>query len=525
MLTSHSGTTLDPFRPTSPASDLRRTGSTCYGALLPFLFAKQPFSITTSSTKCNSCLEHFSCKLFFLIVVFICSPSVRCFAQNAARVAPKADIPADNEIIQRAATLDSQGEWKYLKGAAEVRTSEMTITADEIDYNQDTAWAYARGHVHLVHYGTGDVLNADHAEYNIKTEEGKFFVVNGTSPAKIVTSIGLLTTTNPFYYQGEFADRIKGRLILHNGFITDCKVPKPWWTFKGPVFDIVPGQRAIARRSVFTLKHIPVFYVPYFYRKLGKNTRQSGLLSPNAGHSTILGYVFGAGYYWAINRSFDMDYLFNYYTQRGTGHNFDFRGKPNAVSSFTFSFFGVQDKGIQPGQPNYVTPVAGQPNPNKQGGVQFVAAGKTEIFGFKGLLSVNYLSSFPFAAAFTNNFNPQQYSSGFLQRHFDDDIYAVNIVFSRSAVYEGFGAQQKPVVTQKLPTVETSGRLQQILEGKLPLWFSFDAASGLISRTEPGTASTPTLTTGIFESTYRSEADDFFGLQLRWLLALSERFF
>ena len=191
---------------------------------------------------------------------------------------------------------------------------------------------------------------------------------------------------------------------------------------------------------------------------------------------------------------------------RGTGHNFDFRGKPNAKSTFTFSFFGVQDKGIQKGGSNYTpecstTVTSGcwappAPDPNKQGGLQIQAAGKTEIFGFKGLLDVNYLSSFTFAAAFANNFNPQQNSVGFLQRHYDNDIYALNIVFSRSSVYEGFGPQQKPVVIQKLPSVEASGRLKQILEGKLPLWFSFDASSGLLSRSEPGTSSTASIATG-----------------------------
>ena len=370
--------------------------------------------------------------------------------------------------------------------------------------------AYARGHVHLVHYATGDILNADHAEYNLRTEEGKFFVVDGTSPTRLLTSPGLLTTTNPFYYQGQWADRLKGRIILHKGFVTDCKIPKPWWTFKGPVFDIVPGQRAIARRSIFRVKHIPVLYLPYFRRTLGKNARQSGFLTPNAGHSTTEGYVYGAGYYWAINRSYDLDYLFDYYTQRGTGHYIDFRGKPNDVSTFAFNFFGVQDRGLTPGEPGYSQPQGctgtTRQCPEKQGGVQFHAAGRTEIFGFHGLIDINYLSSYPFAAAFTNNFGPQHISVGFLQRHFDNDIYALNIVFSRNEVYESFLANAKPAVVQKLPTVEISGRLQQILQGKLPLWFSFNASSGLLSRSEPAipggglsttTVALPSLSTGL----------------------------
>ena len=356
-----------------------------------------------------------------------------------------------------------------------MRTSEMTITADEIDFNEDTAWAYARGHVHLEHYATGDILNADHAEYNLKTEEGKFYVVSGTAPAKIMTGPGLLTTSNPFYYQGQWADRIKTRLILHKGFITDCKVPKPWWTFEAPVFDIVPGQRAIARHSIFRLRHIPILYLPYFYRALGKNTRQSGFLTPNFAHSTTRGWIYGGGYYWAINRSYDMDYIFEYFSLRGPSHTFDFHAKPNSVSQLTFNFYTVQDKGVPVGQPGAGT---------KEGGTEFNISGRTQILGFTGLIDYNYLSSFIFAAAFTNNFYPQQNSIGFLRRHFDNDIYALDFVFSRNQVYESFALNSQPILLQKLPSVEASSRLQQVLEGRLPLWFSFNASSGLLSRND-----------------------------------------
>ncbi len=465
---------------------MRHTGLTCYGSRLRLSFAKQPISTTTSSIKCDSCLEHFSPKLFFLLVSLALSLSLPSFSQNAVRSYPKNDLPPQNEIIERSVTEDSQGEWKYLKGAAQVRTSEMTISADEIDYNSDTAWAYARGHVHLEHYATGDILNADHAEYNLKTEEGKFYVVNGTTPAKIMTGPGLLTTSNPFYYEGQWADRIKTRLILHKGFITDCRVPKPWWAFEAPVFDIIPGQRAIARHSVFRFRHIPILYLPYFYRALGKNTRQSGFLTPNFGHSTTRGWIYGGGYYWAINRSYDMDYIFEYFSLRGPAHTFDFHAKPNAVSQLAFNLYTVQDQGVPSGQSGAGT---------KQGGTEFNVSGRTQIWGFTGLIDYNYLSSFIFAAAFTNNFYPQQNSIGFLRRHFDNDVYSLDFVFSRNQVYESFSTNSKPIVLQKFPSVEASSRLQQILQGNLPLWFSFNASSGLLSRNDS------VINTGVMQRT------------------------
>ena len=475
MLTSHSPTSVCRARSSARLHASQLMALKCCGARWHLSFSNYPFSITTSSIKCDSCLEHFSRNLFFSFVAILFSLSLPCFSQNAVHILPKTDSPPQTEIWEGGVTQDSQGEWKYLKGAAEVRTSEMTITADEIDFNEDTAWAYARGHVHLVHYATGDILNADHAEYNLKTEEGKFYQVFGTSPGKIVTSPGVLTTTNPFYYQGQWADRIKTRLILHKGFITDCKVPKPWWTFDAPIFDILPGQRAIARHSIFRFRHIPVLYLPYFRRTLGKNTRQSGFLTPTIGHGTTQGFIYGLGYYWAINRSYDMDYVFQYFSARGPGQTFDFRGKPNAATTFSATFYTVQDRGVPANLPG-----AGL----KEGGEEVQISGRTTIFGFTGKLDFNYFSSFPFAAAFTNNFNPQQNSIGFLQRHFDNNIYALNIVLSRNQVYENFSLTSQPIILQKLPSVEVSSRLQQILQGKLPIWFSFDGSSGLLNRND-----------------------------------------
>jgi LPS-assembly protein len=376
---------------------------------------------------------------------------------------------------------------KYLRGAAKVQTSEMSITADEIDFNSDTSWAYARGHVRLEHYATGDILNADHAEYNIRTEEGKFYAINGTSPSKILTSPGVLTTTNPFYFQAAWADRIKNRYVLHHGYITDCKMPKPWWKFQSPQFDVVPGQRAIARHALLWVHHVPVLYLPYFYRPLGRNPRQSGFLTPNIGNSSIRGYMIGGGYYWAINRSYDVDYVLQYFTLRGPAHTLDFRGKPNDVTDFNFNFYAVQDKGI----PNSGPPLV------KEGGEEFDLTAKTQIWGFTGKLDYNYLSSYLFRQAFANSYNSalssEVSSIGYLQRHFNDDTYSLNFVFQRDQLFETATAlTQAPndVIIQKLPTAEFSGREQQI-SSTFPVWFSFSSSAGMLRREESDYLSTP----------------------------------
>ncbi len=394
----------------------------------------------------------------------------------------QADIPPKDEIWYGAVSQDSNNEWRYLKHSAKVQTSEMSIAADEIDFNSDTHWTYARGHVRLEHYQTGDIINAEKGEFNLETDEGKFYGVHGTSPPKLMTNPFTLTTTNPFYFQALWVDRIKNRYILHHGFVTDCKMPKPWWVFEAPTFDIVPGDRALARSAVFRLKNVPILYLPYFRRPLGRNPRQSGFLTPNFGHTTLFGYIYGLGYYWAFSRSYDMTGVVQYFTQRGPAFVYDFRGKPNDVTDFNFNLYSVDDRGIShPTGP-----------PTKQGGTQFELTARTEILGFTGRLDYHYVSSYLFRQAFSYTFasaiQSEVYSLGFLQRHFKDDRYSLSIVAERDQLFEAitpYGARPNQVVVQKLPSLEFAGRDQNLTHGPVPVWFSFSTSAGLLTRDEP----------------------------------------
>jgi len=173
----------------------------------------------------------------------------------------------------------------------------------------------------LQHFDGGDELWCDKADYNVVQLKGKFYNVRGTSPVKMVVRRGILPTQNPFHFEGEWAERVGERYYLHNGWITNCLAAKPWWTMKGPLFDIIPGDRALAYRSVFWVRKLPLFYTPYFYHSLKRLPRRSGLLTPNIVNSSQFGKVVGFGYFWAINRSYDALYRGQYFSQRGIAHH------------------------------------------------------------------------------------------------------------------------------------------------------------------------------------------------------------
>ena len=254
---------------------------------------------------------------------------------------------AKDEVLVEAVTQEARGHMNYLRGAAKLETVEMRVRADEIDYDDQIGYVEARGNVHFEHFEAGEELWAEKAEYYVGDETGKFYVVRGTSPVKLQTRPRILTSTSPFSFQAKWAERIANRYILHDGMITNCKLPRPWWTLKGPTFDLIPGDRALAYRTVFRLRFIPLLYAPVFYKSLESSPRKSGFLTPNIGNSSRRGQMFGVGYYWAINRSYDATYRTQYFTQRGFAHHLDFRGKPREGFDFNAMFYGVQDRGLK----------------------------------------------------------------------------------------------------------------------------------------------------------------------------------
>ena len=167
----------------------------------------------------------------------------------------------------------------------------MLFRADEIDFDQDSGDVRASGHVFFHNFAKNMKMWAGHLTYNTDEETGKFYDVIGETRPHIVAKPGMLTTNNPFHFEGEWAERIGAKYVLHNGFITNCKMPQPWWRLRGKTFDIVPGERAIAHNSTFLVRNMPLFYAPFFYHSLEKEPRKSGFLIPLIGHSSRRGWM------------------------------------------------------------------------------------------------------------------------------------------------------------------------------------------------------------------------------------------
>ena len=416
-------------------------------------------------------------------------------AQTQTRIPPPA-IPRGHYTFW-AITQSHEGHIYRLQGKAEIRGADLLARADQMEYNEDTGDVQASGNVYYHNFQSNEEIWCNRLEYNLDDEKGKFYDVRGEYHPRVVPRPGVLTGASPLHFEGRMAERLgDDHYVLFNGWLTNCKVPRPWWRLRGPKFDIVLEDRALAYDSWFQVRKVPIFFTPFFYHSLKKEPRKSGFLLPNIVPHSKRGPMFGVGYYWAINRSYDATYRFQDYTSHAFGHHLDFRGEPRARSDFDVILYAVQDRSSvsDPSAPTY-------------SGVSLYAVGKSDLGdGWTAHGQANYISSFRFRQNWTESYNEliggEIQSVGFINKNWSTMTF--NAVFSRLqnfqtaeiSVTDPLTGQTNlttnAVTLRKLPEVQMSSRDHTIWKD-LPVWFSFESTAGLLYRSEPIFDSSNTL--------------------------------
>ncbi len=412
------------------------------------------------------------------------------FLASAAVAQPQrpleAEVPSPGEVIVGADRQEVEGRMYRLRGDAWIQTPTLRLSALEVDYNEETGDAEARGEIHFQDFEHGTELWAERAAYNVRQQAGRFYGVRGSAQAKIDRRPGILSTTNPFHFEGRWAEKTGRKYILHEGLITNCNPESPWWTLRASRFDIIPQDRALAYQSVFRLRFVPLFYSPVFYKAMKEQPRKSGFLTPNIGNSSRRGKMLGLGYYWAINRSYDATYRAQWFTQRGLAHNLNLRGKPTSSSDFNVDLYGVDDQGEK---------LSGGYR-RKDGGLVLSFEGQADLgAGFFARAETRYLTSMRFRRAFTESFNEaidsEVHSTGYVGKHWSS--FGLTAAAARLENIQVIGeynpftqevTPDKKIVVRKLPEVDFVSRDRQIWD-HIPLWVSLESTAGLLSRTQP----------------------------------------
>src|SRR5690242_6927253 len=395
-------------------------------------------------------------------------------AQSARK--PRIPISEEHPVIIDAQECEQAGKVYTLRGDAEIQFADYDFRGDLVTYDSATGDVTAKGHVSL-DGGRRDIhVSGSEGSYNLHSQMGKFYDVHGSTGARFKGRSVTLTSSSPLSFAGKMVEQTgPDEYVLHHGSVTSCELPRPKWTFNAARIILRVGNYAHVYNTTFRLKGVPVFYLPYASPPVERLGRASGFLIPNFGTSNTKGTVVGDSFYWAINRSMDATLGGEYLSKRGWGLQENYRYRPSESSFLNLSYFGVLDRGIT----TNTVDQAGNPitKAEKQGGEDVKLNAETTFAnGVRGVASIDYLSSFIFRLAFTENFSQavdsEVRSAAFLSKNTKG--FSFNGFVAR---YQNFQSQNNDdaIVILHAPGFELSSVDRKVFGS--PVYWSYDVAA------------------------------------------------
>src|SRR5271165_2958935 len=388
---------------------------------------------------------------------------------------PAINVPLGrNEVLIRADEQEKIQDIYKVRGHVEIRFRTNILHCDEATYDSTTGQVTATGHVVFDGGTHNEHLVATRATYDVSRDSGTFYDVTGSTGVRFKNKMMFLTSSTPFFFTGKVVDKLgPDSYRVHQGYITSCQLPKPKWEFNSQTATIEMGEEAKMYHATLRIHGIPVFYFPFVEHPTDNLGRKSGFLIPVIGDSNTRGFIFGDGFYWAINRNSDAVIGATLYSKRGWAQHGVYR-VVGYKYVFHADYFGVVDEKGYP------------PTGQNQGGEELKANGFLQLpRDFNSALSVDFLSSYIFRLAFAESFaeaiNSEVRSNGFVYR--DRNGYSLGYLVARYQDYQS-EAPGDVIDIAHLSSLEFSSLQRPFNSSRL--MYSYDFAAEALSRHELG---------------------------------------
>jgi LPS-assembly protein len=341
------------------------------------------------------------------------------------------------------------GDRWIAEGNVVITFQDSVLKAQKVTYGAGTEKVAAEGPIELRH-GV-QWLKGSRADLDLKTDTGTIYDADGYTDQELFVKARILIKTGPDSYRAK------------SGFLTACGEQTPKWSFTVRDAKIPLGGNARFTNTFFRIKNIPVFYLPVMLFPTGKKERSSGFIVPSTGNSSNKGRRITESFYLVLGRSADLILSETYFSQRGFGHGFTFRTRPNAASNLDLDGFTIKDR-------------------KNQGGWSLNGLGETQFGkGYRAVADFNLVSSFLFRQVFSEDFytatRPTENSRIFLTKNFEAGT--ANLLFSREETI--FPVHNIIIRSTPALTFRSSGRQ---LFGT-PVYLDLDASARTLSRSDP----------------------------------------
>ena len=361
----------------------------------------------------------------------------------------RTDIPyRDGTVVLISDFQEGVEQTKYrATGHVEITYQDMTITCDEVVYDEETQRGVATGHIR---FSQGQQwLSCSKAEFDFSNQTGTFYEASGYTDRQFLIRGRTIRKTGPDIY------------AIQDGFITSCSEPHPKWSFRTSSATVRVDRTARLHQVLFKVKGVPIFYTPYLVVPMFKKERSSGIIPFHTGSSTSKGRLFSEGWYQTLGPSMDLTLYADYFSLRGLAPGGIFRARGETTKLYVLAY-GIHDK-------------------LGQSGAHLIVEGETRLKeDFRAVSRVNITSSFSFRQAFADTFRAatvsQEDATVFLTRNHES--YSTNIDVQRQEVL--FPVHS--LITRKIPSIEFNTLGQPL--GNLPLIFYLNSSAEGVSRVD-----------------------------------------
>jgi LPS-assembly protein len=219
---------------------------------------------------------------------------------------------------------DSDGKTVSAVGHVEIADQGRTLLAERVDYDQATDKVTARGHVSIIDV-RGNVAFADHVVLTDHLRDGAL-----SGFGALIGKTGRLAAST--------AQRVGGNvLIAHHTVYSPCKICQqtgqrtPLWRVKAErvVYDQL-AHRVKFTSATLDLGGIPVAWLPFFSVPDPTVRYATGLLTPEVGNSTKIGYFVRAPVYIALSDTNDLTVAPMVSTSGGEMMEMEYRARWNS---------------------------------------------------------------------------------------------------------------------------------------------------------------------------------------------------
>jgi LPS-assembly protein len=246
-------------------------------------------------------------------------------AQTAARPAAKPARVADQQLLLQADQIvyDGDNQTVAAVGNVEIVDQGRILNADKVTYDQKNDKVTADGHVSVTDT-TGNVAFSTHV---VLTDHMRDGALNGFGA--LIGKNGRLAAAS--------AQRVNGNLVIaRNTVYSPCKICNqpgqrtPLWRVRSErvVYDQTKHKIRFTGATVEVLG-VPILYTPVLTEPDPTVKYSSGLLAPDVGNSTKVGYFLRLPYYIALSPTDDLTIAPQVSTQGGELVESEYRARWN----------------------------------------------------------------------------------------------------------------------------------------------------------------------------------------------------